>query len=131
MPSQGADDILVTLGDETRTIVCPSGWSGSSFVRWVQERLEKTGYKAKGYSGHSFQATAAATAGIQDSVIKAMGKWESTAYLIYVRIPPVRTSGGSSPIGGLTRDMVICYVVYLFSEYMGGGSSLKVGVEHL
>ena len=60
-------------------------------MRWVQERLEKAGYKAKEYAGHSFRggaATAAATAGIQDSVVKAMGRWESTAYLIYVQIPP-------------------------------------------
>ena len=63
----------------------------AAFVRWVQERLKGAGYKAEEYSGHSFRvgaATTAASAGIQDSVIKAMGRWESTAYLIYVRIPP-------------------------------------------
>ena len=63
----------------------------SAFVSWVRERLLKAGYKVGDYSGHSFRvgaATTVATVGVQDSIIKAMGRWESTAYLIYVRIPP-------------------------------------------
>lgn len=61
-----------------------------AFVKWVQRALGKLGYDQKGFSGHSFRvgaATTAAKAGIQDSIIKAMGRWESTAYLLYIRIP--------------------------------------------
>ena len=64
--------------------------SKPTFIKWVQKALAKLGYDEKGYAGHSFRVGAASTAamvGIQDSTIKALGRWESTAYLLYVRIP--------------------------------------------
>ena len=42
------------------------------------------------YSGHSFRigaATTAAECGLQDSMIKAVERWESSAYQVYVRMP--------------------------------------------
>ena len=42
------------------------------------------------YSGHSFRigaATTAASVGVEDSLIKTLGRWESSAYLLYVRVP--------------------------------------------
>ena len=42
------------------------------------------------YVGHSFRigaATTAAACGIQDSLIKTLGRWESAAYMLYVRTP--------------------------------------------
>ena len=42
------------------------------------------------YCGHSFLIGAAKTTGtrgIEDSVIKNLGRWESAAYLQYIRIP--------------------------------------------
>ena len=61
------------------------------FVTWVREKLERIGYDPREYSGHSFRAgaaTTAARAGVEDSIIKALGRWESSAYLIYVRLNP-------------------------------------------
>ena len=61
------------------------------FVRWVQQALQQLGLEERGFTGHSFRvgaATTAAAKGMEDSVIKAMGRWESAAYLLYIRIPP-------------------------------------------
>ena len=42
------------------------------------------------YSGHSFQAGAATTAtqhGIPNATIQLLGRWQSTAYLVYIKTP--------------------------------------------
>ena len=63
------------------------------FVARFREALEKAGLRgteAQQYSGHSFRAGAASTAaamGMEDSLIKTLGRWESSAYLIYLRLP--------------------------------------------
>ena len=41
-------------------------------------------------SGHSFQigaATTAAACGLPESLIKTLGRWESSAYMLYIRTP--------------------------------------------
>ena len=56
----------------------------------VREALKTAGVDASKYSGHSFRicaATTAASRGIEDSVIKTLGRWNSLAYLRYVKIP--------------------------------------------
>lgn len=61
------------------------------FVRWVKEALRAAGIDSSKYTGHSFRigaASAAAQAGIPDHLIKALGRWESEAYQLYIRIPP-------------------------------------------
>lgn len=60
------------------------------FVAAVRVALTRAGVDAKGYSGHSFRigaATTAAQRGMQDSLIKTLGRWESSAYTIYIRTP--------------------------------------------
>ena len=60
------------------------------FVAKVKAALQLLGLPAARYTGHSFWAGAATTAavgGIEDSLIKTMGRWESSAYLLYYRIP--------------------------------------------
>ena len=55
----------------------------------VREALRRTGIDQQKYCGHSFRigaATTAATKGVEDSVIKTLGRWESVAYLQYVRL---------------------------------------------
>ena len=62
-----------------------------TFVLVVRKALEAAGIEQSKYCRHSFRigvATAAAAAkGVEDLVIKALGRWNSTAYLQYVRIP--------------------------------------------
>ena len=59
-------------------------------VQAVQLALSQTGVDATKDTGHSFRigaATTAASRGLEDSLIKTLGRWESSAYLRYIRIP--------------------------------------------
>ena len=50
------------------------------------------------YCGHSLRigaATTAAAKGMEDSIIKTLGRWESVAYLQYVKIPRQQLAGYS------------------------------------
>lgn len=61
------------------------------FVTSLRAVLKEAGYAATDYAGHSFRigaATTAARCGIQDSLIKTLGRWESTAYTRYIRTAP-------------------------------------------
>ena len=65
----------------------------SAFVSRVSHTLSAGGIDPSKYSGHSFRIGAASTAaarGIDDSLIKTLGRWKSSAYLLYVRIPRER-----------------------------------------
>ena len=56
----------------------------------LKQALCTAGMDTKGYSGHSFRigaATTAALKGVEDSVIKMLGRWESSAYQRYLRTP--------------------------------------------
>ncbi len=60
------------------------------FVAAVRDALGKTGVECSRYYGHSFRigaATTAAARGMEDSIIKTLGRWKSLAYLEYVKIP--------------------------------------------
>ena len=61
------------------------------FVKAVRTTLRKANLPAEQYAGHSFRigaATTAATVGIEDSLIQTLGRWKSSAYLLYVRLDP-------------------------------------------
>ena len=50
--------------------------------------MTSIGLEASQYAGHSFRigaATTAAEKGIEDLLIKAMGRWKSQAYLTYLK----------------------------------------------
>ena len=73
----------------------------SRFVELVRSALTQARVPVFGYSGHSFRigaATAAAEAGISDSVIQALGQWDSPAFLRYVRTPREQLARYSSPL---------------------------------
>ena len=60
------------------------------FVQAVREALSCAGVDSSAYAGHSFRigaATTAARRGIPDSMIKMLGRWESSAYTVYIRTP--------------------------------------------
>ena len=60
------------------------------FAEEVRSVLSRAGVDQSQYCTHSFRigaATTAAAKGIEDSLIKTLGRWESAAYLQYVRIP--------------------------------------------
>ena len=67
-----------------------SSLSRQKLVRQVHLALEQQGISHTGLSGHSFRigaAMAAAQAGLEDSLIQALGRWSSPAYLRYIRTP--------------------------------------------
>ena len=61
--------------------------------------LTRVGIDPKKYCSHSFRigaATTAASRGVEDSVIKTLGRWKSQAYQEYVKIPREQLAGYSS-----------------------------------
>lgn len=59
-------------------------------VKHMRAALLSYGMDVSKYSGHSFRigaATAASAMGVEDSMIKTLGRWQSSAYQSYVRIP--------------------------------------------
>jgi len=62
----------------------------SVFTTKIRDALHIIGLPEQNFAGHSFRigaATAAANAGIEDSVIRTMGRWSSSAFLVYIRTP--------------------------------------------
>lgn len=73
------------------------------FVDGVKGALVLAGVRPDGYTGHSFRigaATAAARAGVQDSVIQALGRWSSLAFLRYIRTPREELAAHARTISG-------------------------------
>ena len=71
------------------------------FVSGFQSALTRAGIQAHLYSGYSFRSgavTTAASQGIKDSIIQTLGRWRSSAYLTYMRIPPENLAALSSSI---------------------------------
>ena len=60
------------------------------FVDRIHRALSLAGIDASAYHGHSFRigaATTAADTGIGEYLIKTLGRWSSSAYQLYIRIP--------------------------------------------
>ena len=56
----------------------------------LRQVLGEVGVDSSRYSGHSFRiraATAAAKLGVSDSMIKALGRWKSSAFTRYIQTP--------------------------------------------
>ena len=62
----------------------------ATLVNSLQQALRNAGVDAAAFNGHSFRigaATTAAKCGIEDSLIQTLGRWKSTAYLHYIKLP--------------------------------------------
>ena len=84
-----------------------TGLTRSRFMANVQDALKTAGVDESRYNGHSFRiraATMAAAKGIEDSIIKTLGRWEGTVYLQYVRIPLRQLTGYSRLLGSPDRE---------------------------
>ena len=62
------------------------------FTEKIRDTLDALGYVSQSYAGHicSFRigaATTAAERGLEGSLIKVPGRWESDTYLLYVKTP--------------------------------------------
>ena len=62
------------------------------FMHAIRSGLKEAGIDDSKYCSHSFRiraATTAVAAGIEDSVIKTLSRWESLAYMYlqYIKIP--------------------------------------------
>ena len=61
--------------------------SQPQFIRAARAVLDASGIEANKYTGHSFRIEAAARAGLPAYLIKTLGRWQSEAYLVYIRTP--------------------------------------------
>ena len=64
------------------------------FSKLVRETVLAAGWSGN-FSSHSFRVGAASTAaslGVPDYLIKALGRWNSDAYLLYVKLSPQQMS---------------------------------------
>ena len=57
------------------------------FVREVRTAIQTAGLPYQSFAGHSFRIGAAAKAGVEDSTIRMLGRWSSSAFLAYIRTP--------------------------------------------
>ena len=68
------------------------------FVDGVRSAIREAGVDDSQYCGHSFRigaATTVARQGLEDSMIKTLGRWRSLAYLEYIKIPRSQLAGYS------------------------------------
>lgn len=79
----------------------------SVFVKRVWEALLTLGLNAHDYAGHSFRigvATAAAQAGLEDSVFQSLGRWSSAVSPSYIQTPREQLAHYSRPGGTSPQD---------------------------
>ena len=56
----------------------------------VRSALSQAGLTSGEFAGHSFRigaATAAVAQGLPEALIKTLGRWQSSAYMTYIRTP--------------------------------------------
>ena len=64
--------------------------SRERLISALSQALKDSGVDPSNFKGHSFRigaATTAAKAGLSDSLIQALGRWRSSAFMSYIRTP--------------------------------------------
>ena len=75
------------------------------FISRVRDALSANGVDSSKYAGHSFRigaATAACAHGLNDSIIQMLGRWQSSAYQLYIRTPQYKLASFSAIIGDIS-----------------------------
>lgn len=75
------------------------------FISRTRDALSANGVDSSKYAGHSFRigaATAACARGINDSIIQMLGRWQSSAYQLYIRTPRDKLASFSAIIGDIS-----------------------------
>ncbi len=98
------------------------------FTDVIREALEAVGLPQDQFAGHSFRigaATTAVKAGIDDSTIRMLGRWNSTAFLVYIRTPREQLAQFSKTLAGSVdhpRDhsvsipAIYIYILYIYER---------------
>ena len=92
-PVQAIVDYVAKRGDKPGpffTITLSQPVTKSWFVAQFRATLSAVGLPQFEYAGHSFRigaATTVALVGMEDSTIQALGRWQSAAFLQYIRMP--------------------------------------------
>ena len=76
------------------------------FINEIRRVLARLGLPDNEYAGHSFRigaATSAALAGIKDSTIQLLGRWQSAAFLRYIRTPHEQLASISTSLAAQAR----------------------------
>ena len=77
-------------------------------VEQVREALQRAGIDGALYSGHSFRSGAATTAakvGVEDSAIKILGRWRSSAYQLYIKTPRHQLAAVSKQLASPSKEI--------------------------
>ena len=84
-------DYLQVRGSKSGPLFHCAPLSKSKSVKSVRAALTRAGLPALDYAGHSLQigaGTTAATAGVEESTIQTLGRWQSSSYFLYIRLKP-------------------------------------------
>ena len=110
---RGVDVFLGATGDKLCPVVAVTSYArrrGSApgpFFRFADGRpLVKTafvGLDSSRYAGHSFRIGAATTAASVGLEIRALGRWNSSAFLVYVRTPRAQLAEFSRSLASGTK----------------------------
>ena len=100
---------LVIRGMRRGPLFCKADGSPlmrSDLVGAVQTALAQAGLATQNYTDHSFRigaATTAAAVGLEDSVIRSLGRWRSLCYNRYVQLPAAELANFSRLLSNSSR----------------------------